>query len=146
MTIYETPSYVRHGLEGLDELIASHVYKLGSDNWNTHATSNTGYEHDLPGAPFTFRAFSWADCVRESEQPEWGFRYTGVPYNYCIDPECHACKPQFSHPESGLKLWWYKHVNRIPESNQDVSRGEWLKIQRDCEDWVLAQLPKDPWK
>lgn len=142
MTIYETPRYIIRGLQGLDELIAEDIYQMPEGSWDTYATSNTGFQHELPGAPFSFRSFNWSDCIHEDKEPEGG---NGVPWGFCRDETCESCKPQFHHFESGLKLWWYKHASRIPEANREVSKKEWREIQREIEDWALEQPTKEPW-
>lgn len=143
MTIYETPNYVIKGVQALDSLIAEHIYG-DPEPYNTLATVNTGFQHDhvLTEAPFSFRAFNWSDCKNEDQEPEGGY---GVPWDYCRDDTCEACKPQFHHFESGLKLWWYKHANRIPEANQKLTLVEWIRTQREIVDWILSQPRKEPW-
>lgn len=139
----ETPKYVTDGVGRLDELISSHIYgvkevtRYGSTYLPSDyfATTNSGMVHDLPGAPFTMRAYSWADCSGWEE-------YDG---EYCSNPKCRACEPNFSHPASGLELRWYKHSERGEECNRDVSYEEWRKIERECGDWILAQDQKEPY-
>lgn len=144
MTIYETPKYVIDGVNRLDELMSRHLYGITErqtkygPSFDTQylATSNTGHRHELPGAPFTMHAFQWADCKSAMEELEFdGLTFFG----YCQNDSCWACKPNFSHPGSGLKLWWYKHAKRVPEANFEPSYGEWRTIERECEDWILAQ-------
>lgn len=143
MTIQETPSYVMGGVDHLDELLSRHLYGVTerqtpyglSIDTRYLATSNTGHRHELPGAPFTMHSYQWGDCISE-EDPQGG---DGVPWDYCRDENCWACKPNFTHPGSGLKLWWYKHSHRIPEANYAPEYAEWRKIMTDCENWILAQ-------
>lgn len=139
--ISETPKYVIRGVEALDELIARHIYG-DPDPYNTLATSNTGFVHELPGAPFTMRAYSWADCITDLDDVDNKGR---APYDYCEKPECDSCLPNFTFPETGLKLWWYKHARRIPESNQEISVADWTEIELACNDWVLKQEKKEAW-
>lgn len=66
----ETPGYITDGIGRIDELISTHIYqvkrKFSYGEWSIDysfmATSNTGMVHELPGAPFTMRAYHWGDC------------------------------------------------------------------------------------
>lgn len=66
----ETPEYITDGINRIDELINTHIYevkrKFSYGEWSIDysfmATSNTGMVHELPGAPFTMRAYYWGDC------------------------------------------------------------------------------------
>lgn len=121
---YDTPGYVTAGIDALDELINEHTYgvrpvqhEYGTyPDTSMYATSNSGQIHELPeGAPFSMRAFDWSD-----------------PDEY---------DPNFHHFESGFQAFWYKHSHRGESCNQDISSKAWRTIQRECEDWVLAQPP-----
>lgn len=65
-----TPRYIRDGIDRIDELISTHIYKVKrtfsygewSIDYSYLATSNTGMIHDLPGAPFTMRSYYWGYC------------------------------------------------------------------------------------
>lgn len=134
----ETPSYVRDGVDRLDKMISHHIYR-DYRTWNYLATSNTGFIHELPGAPFDMRAYNWGDCIAPVD--------TGtLDWEYCTNEKCYACKPNFSFPAANLELRWYKHSNRGRECNREISYEEWRKIERECEDWILAQQPKDPYE
>lgn len=148
-TLRETPGYVTAGIDYLDELISRHIYQekeeLRYGEWrlpgNYFATTNSGMVHDLPGAPFTMRAFSWSDCIGEWETDE---EYLGSE-GYCENPGCDACEPNFHHKESGFKAYWYKHSQRGEECNQDITYMAWQEIVRDCENWIMKQSPKEPY-
>lgn len=66
----ETPKYITDGINRIDELINTHIYRVKrkfsygewSIDYSFMATSNTGMVHELPGAPFTMRAYYWGDC------------------------------------------------------------------------------------
>lgn len=142
----ETPKNVTDGVGRLDELISRHIYGVKEETrygstylpYNYFATTNSGMIHDLPGAPFTMRAYSWGDCIDPID--------TGtLDWEYCKNPKCRACEPNFSHPASDLELRWYKHSERGEECNREISYEEWRKIERECEDWILTQDQKEPY-
>lgn len=142
--MFETPSYITDGINFLDELISRHIYQVKEKTsygstylpGDYFATANSGHVHELPGAPFTMRAYSWQDCHNWDEESA---------FEYCNVPGCVACEPNFSHPATGFKAYWYKHSERGEECNKDLSYTEWREIVRECEDWILAQPPKEPY-
>lgn len=120
-TSIATPGYVTSGIDSIDNLLREHLYGVRpikhdygtfSDS-DLSAVSNTGQIHYLPTAPFSMRAYDWSD-----------------PDEY---------EPNFHHLESGFKAYWYKHSHRGETCNQDISSSDWRKIQRECEDWIIAQ-------
>lgn len=116
-----TPGYVTAGIDAIDEVLREHLYGVRPvmrdygtfPDYDLSAVSNSGHIHDLPGAPFSMRSYDWSD-----------------PEEY---------EPNFHHFESGFKAYWYKHSHRGETCNRDISSADWRKIQRECEDWVLAQ-------
>lgn len=124
---FGTPGYVTDGINSIDRLISESIYGVREvrneygtyASFDTHATSNLGWIHDLPGAPFSMRAYCWCDGGREGHEED--------------------CPPNFHHFESDFQAYWYKHSNRGQTCNQKIGSSEWRKIQRECEDWVLAQ-------
>lgn len=124
-----TPGYVNTGINSIDALISEHIYgvRVVQQEYGTYApldmraVVNSGWIHDLPDAPFSLRAYCWCDGLREGHED--------------------GCPPNFHHFVTGFQAYWYKHGNRGETCNQEITSSEWMKIQRECEDWVLAQPP-----
>jgi len=124
---YQTPGYVNAGYTAIDESISEHLYparpalhECGTyADWDARATSNTGWIHELDDAPFAMRAYCWCDGGAEGHE--------------------EGCPPNFHHFASDFQAYWYKHGNRGQSCNRDISSADWRKIQRECEDWILAQ-------
>lgn len=124
---YATPGYVTTGIETIDLGISTHIYGVrpAAHDYGvyaddaTRAVINSGWVHDLRGAPFELRAYCWCDGGTHAD----------------------GCPPNFRHAASGFEAYWYKHSGRGESCNQEVSLFEWQKIQRDCEDWIAAQPP-----
>jgi hypothetical protein len=125
---YEPPGYVNTGYNTIDALLSEHLYSVREVNhdygvsasWDMYATANTGWIHELPeGAPFAMRAYCWCDGSRQGHGD--------------------GCPPNFHHFASDFRAYWYKHGTRGRSCNRDISSADWRKIQRECEDWILAQ-------
>lgn len=126
---FPTPEHVGTGIVSIDQMISEHIYGVREvrneygtyASFDMHATSNSGWIHDLQGAPFSMRAYCWCDGERPGHE--------------------EGCPPNFHHFETDFQAYWYKHSNRGQTCNQKISSSDWMKIQRECEDWVLAQPP-----
>jgi len=126
---FPTPGHVSAGIVAIDKMISEHIYGVREvrqeygtyASYDMYATSNSGWIHDLPGAPFAMRAYCWCDGEQEGHEDE--------------------CPPNFHHFETGFQAYWYKHSNRGQTCSRKITSSEWMKIQRECEDWVLAQPP-----
>lgn len=46
--------------------------------------------------------------------------------------------PNFWHFQSGLKVWWYKHIGRGTEVNKALPLDELIRIVLDCMESVKA--------
>ena len=131
-----TPDYVTNGIILIDEAL-SWLYYSARETVNRYgerylsdeyrATTNSGMVHELPGAPFTLRAYSWADCTSPDAGRGWG---------PCGGPTCDACAPNFSFPALGFEARWYKHASRGAECNKRVAFTQWLDIQDACLKWI----------
>lgn len=118
-TNISTPNYVTSGIEAIDSLYASHILGSCDDKiWDQMHISNSGSE-EVVNDVFAIRSYCWCDGERVGHE--------------------NGCPANFEHFSSRLKCFWYKHAERGETINMDISRKAWLKIQQECQDWILRQ-------
>jgi hypothetical protein len=133
----------------------------------TPITSNSGERFVVEGAPFAMRSYSWAECDCGFSDHEWDITEmaetdTGLGDIEWDDPRqrvltaefnrlllgsgftehketCTSRLPNFHHFASDFRAYWYKHSHRGESCNQKIDPSAWRAIQRECEDWILAQ-------
>lgn len=79
---------------------------------------------------------------------EYGYDYENIVFKqrpFCWCDNCEYCGPDrkanFVHKESGLSIWWYKHIGRdmIVEHDKPYTYAELTKIFHE----VYASIEKD---
>lgn len=122
-TQIRTPGYVTDGIGAINDLYVRHVEGGIEDEYGS--LYSTGLLRVVNSAPevvndiFALRSYCWCDGEREGHED--------------------GCPPNFEHFASGFKAFWYKHSSRGESCNRQLDRTEWMKIQRECEDWILQQ-------
>lgn len=130
---FSTPSFVTAGIDALDALTMEHIYGAREvmGEYGSYppdgVTGRGGGEHIFEGAPFAMRSYYW-DCMCDL-------------FTDTHDPDCKQDLPNFEHFQSGFEARWYKHSHRGETTNREITSKEWRAIQRECEDWILAQPP-----
>lgn len=68
--------------------------------------------------------------------------FTMHPFCWCDEDACPYCaesEPNFTHYNSGLKVWWYKYIGRGMEIRGPREPGRLLEIIRECMDSIVTQ-------
>ena len=112
-----TPNYVTAGIESIDDLYCRHVEGKDVENTFRPGRTSKSVEEAVVNEVFALRSYNWSEGWDDDTPGE----------------------PNFEHFASGIKAYWYKHAERGETINQLPNRQEWLGIQRECEDWILAQ-------
>lgn len=116
---------------GLDAILDSVPWGKKRDEAVKSLCIQHGIDPDAPG--------SYVHCTCDFPE-RWDKMIAGrngVGHTETCGPE----RPNFEHFESGFEARWYKHSHRGETTNREISSKEWRAIQRECEDWILAQPP-----
>lgn len=69
-----------------------------------------------------------------TESPGYGFEFQNDVFEMHKEDWSgeRGDEPNFHHYRTGLKVWWYKHIGRSEEANQEMSFMEWAHIVEEC--------------